>query len=207
MRRWDPTVAAASRQYGVPASWIRAVIRAESGGRTMMGENTPIVSRMGAVGLMQLMPQTYSEMRVAYRLGTNPFDPHDNIMAGAAYLRALYKQYGYPKMFAAYNDGPGHLEQRLMSGGLLPLETQLYVASVTGKFAAGGGPRSMVRFTRPNGSAVMINGYEVAAVRAPFPGEYAPGVRAVIAVGKLQQGVRESVAAARALLRRHGSRV
>jgi hypothetical protein len=67
--------------------------------------------------------------------------------------------------------------------------------------------RSFARFTRPNGEAVMINGFAVTAVRAPIPGEYASGVHAVIAMGRMSQGVRESVAAATRLLRAHGGRV
>jgi hypothetical protein len=159
---------------------------------------------------MQLSPETYADMRAEYGLGRDPFEPHDNIVAGAAYLRWLYLKYGYPTMFAAYNDGPGNLEQRLIEGRMLPLETQLYVASVTGSPAnlvRLGGARSLARFTRPDGGEVEINGFAVNSVRAPFPGEYAPGVNAVIDMGKLHQGVRETVRVATTVLRRHGGRV
>ncbi len=128
MKRWDPLVAAAAKQFGVPEKWIRAVMRMESGGRTMLGEGDRITSQAGAVGLMQVMPGTYDEMRAQYGLGADPYDPHDNIFAGAAYLRFLYHRYGNPQMFAAYNDGPGKLEDHLYRGRALPAETQAYVS-------------------------------------------------------------------------------
>ena len=131
MKRWDPIIAEVSRKVGISESWIRAVIRMESGGRTMKG-NRPIRSGAGAMGLMQLMPGTYAEMRARYGLGKNAYDPRDNILAGAAYLRILYKKYGYPAMFAAYNTGPGNLENHLYRGRSLPAETRNYVKGVTG---------------------------------------------------------------------------
>jgi SLT domain-containing protein len=205
MKRWDPTIAEAAKRYGVPQPWIRAVIQIESGGRTMLGENQPIKSSMGAMGLMQLMPETYNDMRLRYGLGSDPYDPHDNIMAGAAYLRFLRARYGYPTMFAAYNDGPGNLEARMMGRGLLPLETQNYMVNITNAMAGGhGGHGAMVKLTRPNGEPAMINAAAVVSVRAAFPGEYAPGVISVIQVGRLRQGVRENVAQAKAIIRAHG---
>ncbi|HEY2033576.1 MAG TPA: transglycosylase SLT domain-containing protein [Rhizomicrobium sp.] len=207
MKRWDPTIAEAAKRYDVPQPWIRAVVQIESGGRTMLGENQPIRSSMGAMGLMQLMPETYNDMRVQNRLGKNPYDPHDNIMAGTAYLHFLRARYGYPAMFAAYNDGPGNLEARMMGRGLLPLETQNYVATITGAMLKGGGRGAMVKFTRPNGEPAMINAAAVSSVRASFPDEYAPGVQSVITVGRLHQGVRESVAQVTATIRAHGGGV
>lgn len=208
LNRWNGEIARASLRFGVPQSWLRAVMEAESGGRTMSSETEPITSTMGAMGLMQLMPDTYAEMRAAYRLGPDPYDPHDNITAAAAYLRWLYKRYGYPTMFAAYNDGPGNLEQRLVEGRMLPLETQLYVGEITGtRLVRANGPKSLAKLTRPNGAPVWINGFAVGSVRPPLPGEYAAEVRSVIQVGKMHQGVKETVAQATALLRAHGGRV
>ena len=210
MKRWDPWIAAAAKRFDVPGNWIRAVMRIESGGRTMLGENQKITSSAGAMGLMQLMPQTYNDMRAQYRLGADPYDPHDNILAGAAYLRALRAKYGYPNMFAAYNDGPGNLEARMVDGGLLPAETINYVAIITGKLNAGGAGSSranLAKFTRPNGEPVMIDGGAVIAVRAALPGEYAPGVLTVISVGKIRQGVRETLAQAKTIIRLHGGAV
>src|SRR5215831_11809272 len=57
VRRWDPVIAEASQRFNVPQPWIRAVIVAESGGRTMSSETEPITSRAGALGVMQLMPE------------------------------------------------------------------------------------------------------------------------------------------------------
>jgi len=209
MKRWDPWIALAAKRFDVPDNWIRAVMRIESGGRTMLGENQPITSSTGAMGLMQLMPSTYDDMRLQYRLGADPYDPHDNILAGAAYLRFLRAKYGYPNMFAAYNDGPGNLEARMVDGGLLPAETINYVATITGKLNAGGaGSRAnLARFTRPNGEPVMIDGGAVISVRAALPGEYAPGVLTVITVGRVRQGVRESLAQTKSIVRSHGGAV
>jgi soluble lytic murein transglycosylase-like protein len=205
MQRWEPLLADASRRFNVPEKWLRAVMLAESGGRTMQGEALPIKSGMGALGLMQLMPGTYSEMRKEHGLGANPYDPHDNIFAAAAYLHWLHAKYGYPRMFAAYNDGPGNLEARMKDLGLLPRETQAYVAKVTGMAIAGGVfARGKLKFTRPNGIPVTIEGASVRGIRAPFPGEYADGVQTVITAGRLTQGVRESLAAVKATIRAHG---
>lgn len=124
-------IALASKRFGIPRSWIREVMDAESAGRTSI-LGVPIVSAAGAMGLMQLMPGTWSEMRDAHGLGTNPFDPHDNILAGAAYLRAMYDRFGYPGLFAAYNAGPARYE-RFLTGTGLPAETMRYAARITGR--------------------------------------------------------------------------
>jgi membrane-bound lytic murein transglycosylase B len=209
MQRWTPLIAEASKRLGVPQSWIRSVMLAESGGRTMLGESQPITSSAGAMGLMQLMPSTYADMRAQYGLGANPYDPHDNVIAGAAYLRWLRQKYEYPAMFAAYNDGPGNLEERLKNGGLLPRETQLYLVRVTNSVEGrgGGGLHALARLTRPNGSPVMVDCAAVVRVRAALPDEYAPGVLSVVTVGRLSQGVREAPAKAIAIIRAHGGLV
>ena len=207
--RWTPHVREASLRFKVSEQWIRAVMQIESGGRTMLAEKKPIVSSAGAMGLMQLMPQTWSEMRAANRLGSDPFDPHDNILAGAAYLRALYLQYGYPTMFAAYNDGPGMLAAHAALNGKLPAETENYVRDIASILGTGvryraGSARNLARLTRPDGEAVMIDVGAVTSLRAALPGEYAPSVQSVVGIGRLRQGVREPLAQARAILRRRG---
>jgi soluble lytic murein transglycosylase-like protein len=116
------TVLEAARRFGIPASWIRAVMQAESGG------DTRAVSPMGAMGLMQIMPETWATLRLRYGLGADPFDPHDNIIAGAAYLRELHDRYGSPSFLAAYNAGPTRYEDHLATGESLPPETRAYVA-------------------------------------------------------------------------------
>ena len=124
-------IAEASARFGVPEEWIRRVISAESGGRTMLN-GRPITSRAGAMGLMQLMPGTWRELRAAHGLGMDPYDPRDNIFAGTAYLRAMFDRFGYPGLFAAYNAGPNRYDESLARGRRLPAETIAYVASVGG---------------------------------------------------------------------------
>lgn len=128
--RWRSEIDAAAARFAIPAAWIEQVMAIESGGRTEL-RGRPTVSRSGAMGLMQLMPATWSDMRLAYGLGPDPFDPHDNIIAGTAYLRALYDRFGYPGLFAAYNAGPARLAKHLGGGRPLPLETIDYVARLT----------------------------------------------------------------------------
>jgi hypothetical protein len=116
------TVAEAAQRSGIPASWITAVMQAESGG------DARAVSPKGAMGLMQIMPETWATLRLRYGLGADPFDPHDNIIAGAAYLRELHDRYGSPGFLAAYNAGPARYEDHLATGQPLPAETRAYVA-------------------------------------------------------------------------------
>ena len=131
LNRWGPHIAEASMRFGLPAEWIRQVMRAESGGRTTLA-GRPIVSRAGAMGLMQLMPATWRDMRARFGLGRDPHDPRDNILAGTAYLRIMYDRFGYPGLFAAYNAGPVRYARHLASGRPLPAETVAYMAAVAG---------------------------------------------------------------------------
>jgi Transglycosylase SLT domain len=115
-------IAEAAQRFGVPASWIRAVMRAESAG------NVREVSPKGAMGLMQIMPETWTELRGRYGFGADPFDAHDNILAGAAYLRELHDRYGAAGFLAAYNAGPARYEDHVATGRPLPDETRAYMA-------------------------------------------------------------------------------
>jgi len=124
---WQPDIAAAAHRFDIPEAWIAAVMRAESGGRATMG-GEPTRSPAGAMGLMQVMPQTYAALRARYGLGADPYAPRDNILAGAAYLRELLDRYGVPWFLAAYNAGPARLDAFLHSGRALPAETQRYLA-------------------------------------------------------------------------------
>ena len=130
--RWQPLIAQASSRFGIPESWTTRVMRAESGGMTEL-DGRPIRSRAGAMGLMQLMPATWESMRNAYRLGADPDDPHDNIVAGTAYLRLLYDRFGYPGLFAAYNAGPDRYAAYLAGHARLPGETIAYLETVAGR--------------------------------------------------------------------------
>ncbi|UAK25454.1 lytic transglycosylase domain-containing protein [Sphingomonas nostoxanthinifaciens] len=126
---WRRTIDEASSRFGIPTSWIERVMQAESRARTtVMGK--PIRSRAGAMGLMQLMPATWSQMRQTLGLGANPDNPRDNILAGTFYLRWLYQRFGYPGLFAAYNAGPTRYADYLASGRALPSETTAYLAKV-----------------------------------------------------------------------------
>ncbi len=120
----DVHVREAAQRFGIPDHWIYAVIRIESAGRTRG------VSSAGAMGLMQLMPGTWARQRDRFALGSDPFDPRDNIMAGTSYLREMYDRYGAQGFLAAYNAGPGRYEAWLGGRRSLPLETRRYVAKI-----------------------------------------------------------------------------
>ena len=129
LAQWQSIIADAARQFGIPDTWISGVMRAESGGRIYLN-GQPITSRKGAMGLMQIMPDTYRSLRIQYGLGDNAYDPRDNVYAGAAYLRQMYDRYGYPSLFAAYNAGPRRFDDFLLRRQSLPQETLNYVASI-----------------------------------------------------------------------------
>lgn len=117
-------VADAARRFGIPQSWIWAVMRAESGG------DIRATSSAGAMGLMQIMPATWMTLRVRYDLGSDPYDVRDNIMAGAAFLHEMRDRYGVPGFLAAYNAGPGRYDDYLARGRPLPQETVAYVTKL-----------------------------------------------------------------------------
>ena len=120
----DAYIADAAQRFAIPERWIRAVMRAESA-------NDPrAVSSAGAMGLMQIMPQTWDELRARYALGEDPFQPRDNILAGSAYMREMYDRFGAPGFLAAYNAGPERYAEHLAIGRPLPRETRAYVAAL-----------------------------------------------------------------------------
>jgi hypothetical protein len=116
----------ASRRFHIPPQWIRAVMRAESYG------DACAVSGKGAIGLMQIMPATYEELRLKHALGPDPFNTGDNILAGAAYLSEMIARYGKGGFLAAYNAGPQRYEEYL-HGRPLPTETINYVSGLASK--------------------------------------------------------------------------
>jgi D-alanyl-D-alanine carboxypeptidase len=122
---WGPYINEASARFQIPGQWIRAVMQQESGGEEQA------VSDVGAMGLMQLMPETYQGLQAQYGLGADPFNPENNILAGGAYIQQMYQRYGAPGFLAAYNAGPGDVDEYLAGNGSLPDETVNYLADVT----------------------------------------------------------------------------
>ena len=109
----------AASKYGVDAKFLKAIAKCES------DFSTECTSRSGAMGIMQLMPQTAASLGV-----TNAYDPYQNIMGGARYISEKLAQYNGDKSLAlaAYNAGSGNVAKY---GGIPPFkETQNYVAKV-----------------------------------------------------------------------------
>ena len=119
---YDDEVEAAGQHYSVDPNLTRAVMGVESEGKP------GLVSPKGAMGLMQLMPDTAAGMGV-----TDPQDPHQNIWGGTRYLREMIDRYGgdIPRALAAYNAGPG----RVKPGGEIPLYAQSYVNGVMKRYS------------------------------------------------------------------------
>src|SRR3546814_19057522 len=90
----------------------------------------PSRSLAGAMGLMQLMPATWADMRARLGLGRNPDDPRDNILAATFFLRLMYDRFGYPGLFGAYNAGPGAYSAWLAGNRRLPRATVASLDSV-----------------------------------------------------------------------------
>lgn len=151
--RWTPYIAEASARFEIPAAWIRRVMRLESGGRAL-ADGRPVVSRAGAMGLMQLMPGTWRDMRALLRLGADPFAPRDNILAGTAYLRLMYDRFGHPGLFAAYNAGPTRYAAYRAGRRKLPSETRAYVAAAAP--AAGAAVRTAPAVLASTGQAAPL---------------------------------------------------
>ncbi|MCP1231057.1 lytic transglycosylase domain-containing protein [Acetobacter indonesiensis] len=133
---WGPYIKESARRFAIPETWIRAVMHQESGGKQYLNGDLT-TSGAGAMGLMQLMPATYADMQSQYGLGSDPYDPHDNIQAGTAYIRLMYDRYGAPGFLAAYNAGPDRVDAYLNNGRPLPDETVNYVAAITPNLGGG----------------------------------------------------------------------
>ncbi|WP_235829982.1 lytic transglycosylase domain-containing protein [Algihabitans albus] len=142
----DRFIAEAARRFDIPVQRIRAVMQAESAG------NRYAVSSAGAMGLMQIMPETWRELRTLHGLGVDPFDPRDNILAGAAYLRAMYDRFGAPGFLAAYNAGPGRYAEHLATGRPLPRETRAYLATLAPLIDGSGADRQ-----QEDGAAIVVD--------------------------------------------------
>jgi hypothetical protein len=171
---WGPYIREASLRFQVPDIWIRAVMRQESGGRQYGSGGGLTTSSAGAMGLMQVMPETYDGLRSRYDLGEDPYDPHNNILAGSAYIREMYDRYGSPGFLAAYNAGPNRLDRYLGGGTELPDETVNYVASVAprlGNAVAMSGPLSVYADPGTGRDFVPV---QAASLPDPAPARAAP---------------------------------
>jgi hypothetical protein len=171
---WRPYIDEAASRFSIPGSWIRAVMAQESGGHQYLG-GEPITSSSGAAGLMQILPSTYEKLSARYGLGDDPYDPHDNIMAGAGLIRELYDRYGSPDFLAAYNVGTRRMDAYEKGDEDLPDSTKNYVAAATpmlggdvpmrGKLAPEGGtevalaPAAYAEGAAPYGWSVQVGAY------------------------------------------------
>ncbi|MES2067547.1 MAG: lytic transglycosylase domain-containing protein [Pseudomonadota bacterium] len=126
-------VAEAARRFGLPEGWIWAVMRAESRG------DPRALSPVGAMGLMQIMPTTWATLTARYALGSDPYDVRANINAGAAYLREMLDRYGdLATALAAYNAGPGRVNEWRSGARALPAVTRAYVDRIASTVASPG---------------------------------------------------------------------
>jgi soluble lytic murein transglycosylase-like protein len=147
-QQYDPIVQACARQYNIPADLIHSIIRAES------DYDSQAISPKGAVGLMQLMPDTATQYGVS-----NSFDPAENIQGGARYLKDLIKLFDgkTAEVLAAYNAGQEALKK---FKGIPPYaETREYIrrvmASYSKPYISGGVP--VRKFVDKTGQHVFTN--------------------------------------------------
>ena len=120
----DADIVALAREHRVEAALVRAIIAVESGG------NARAVSSAGAIGLMQLMPQT------AAALGVNPWQPAENLRGGIVYLAGLLRAYGEDVRLAliAYNAGPQHADLVRAGRAVAYRETRKYVEAIAARY-------------------------------------------------------------------------
>lgn len=120
----DAIFEAAAKEWNVHPNLLRAIAQQESGGKPRA------VSRAGAVGVMQIMPDTGRELGLV-----DPTNAEQSIYAGAKYLSQMLDKYRRPELaLAAYNAGPGRVDAYIAGKGALPNETQAYVPAVTGHY-------------------------------------------------------------------------
>ena len=145
----------ASSRFGVP------VMAVESHGRA------DALSPKGAIGLMQVMPETYASLAARYGLGADPWNPHDNVLAGAAYLRELFDRFGSPGFLVAYNAGPGRWDDYRLRARPLPAETVAYITRLAPVVGGGALPAlpnvAMAAARRPSAAPIFVQLSSIAA--------------------------------------------
>ena len=144
---WGIYTEEASIRYNVPEGIIRAVMNRESGGLQWMA-GKPVTSSAGAMGLMQLMPVTYKSLSTRLGLGTDPYMPRDNIMAGTYMIGLMVRQYGVRGGLSAYNMGPGAYEAWMAGEKDMPHETEDYTDIVEADIPARQKEASSMRIRR-----------------------------------------------------------
>ena len=151
---FEQLVQNAANQYGIPANLLNAVIQQESGGQA------DVVSPAGAIGVMQLMPETAQALGVE-----NPYDAAQNINGGAKYLRQQMDRFGdTAKALAAYNAGPGAVEKY---GGIPPYEeTQNYVKNI---MASAGNNTQLPQQNMPISVNNPLSGNPIMQLMGKFP--------------------------------------
>jgi soluble lytic murein transglycosylase-like protein len=153
--RWKTFIAGAAARFDIPQAWLQTVMRAESAGCEVI-DGHPIASTAGALGLMQLMPATWKEVRRRLGLGDDPYDPHDNILAGTAYLRELYDRYGSPGLFAAYHAGPVRYEAYRLGERSLPRATLEYLQRISPDLRLAAQSSTVFVYGRPRSAADIL---------------------------------------------------
>jgi D-alanyl-D-alanine carboxypeptidase len=132
---WGPYVSEASSEFGVPEALIYAVMRAESRG-CMWLNGHPMRALSGEVGLMQIPPSIYAMIARRIHVGADPYQPRDNIRAGAYSLSLMIAQFGLPDGLAAYQFGPTELAAARAAGRPPPEATQNYEREVWADYQA-----------------------------------------------------------------------
>jgi soluble lytic murein transglycosylase-like protein len=167
---WGPYVHEASSRFLVPEVYVREVMRRESGGRQWL-YGRPITSRAGAMGLMQLMPKTWRELRDRLCLGPDPYEPRDNILAGTAYIRELDDRFGFPAFLVAYNAGPSRLVEYYARRRTLPDETVRYVEAVAPRIyrVSGAAVRRIPSWHRPGVAVILAPERPLRSMRRTLP--------------------------------------
>ncbi|WP_246856590.1 lytic transglycosylase domain-containing protein [Acetobacter vaccinii] len=171
MNPWKPYINEAALRFSIPQGWIRAVMNQESGGHQYIHGHL-VRSVHGAVGLMQIKPDTYHELARRYHLGSDPYDPHDNIMAGSGYIRELYDRFGSPTFLVAYSCGPQCADNHQRRGTSLPSYARSYLAAVA-PHLGDGTPGTVTAETDAVEVATTTDPVDAALQQAQAAGRYA----------------------------------